>query len=800
VIYGRDISERKRLEHRLTQALEDKEAILHSISDLMVSLDAKWRFSYANAHAQTYLPADYLGRHYFDVYPHNRSSIYEQYYQQVFDTGQTVTFEAQASVSGRWLEYRVYPHRGGIVIYAQNIDERKRLAAQLERTLAQRDAFLDSISDGMVSLDANWHFSYANRYARQYLPADYLGTSYWDIFPENRGNIFHEKYQQVFDTKQPVTFEAQASVSGRWLEFRVYPYQHGIIINASSIEERRRLQAQLETSLRERDATFESITDSVTVLGKDWRYRYANSRALINRHGDNIVGASYWDIFPNSRGNIFERKFQQAFNSKEPVFFEAQSDLGGTWREFRVYPSQDGETITIYSSDVTERKQLEQQLQNALKERDATFDSITERVSVLDRDLRYVYVNKHAKKLMPESPVGKTVFELLGDDTYDKRFIRKFRQVFATGQPVQFEYVSPSDNSWRDIRVYPSVDGNTITVYSGDISERKKLEQQLQNALADKEIILNSISDMMMGLDNNWHITYVNRRVQTFLSKDVLGKHYFDVFPDNQGSIFHEKYQQVFDTQQPVTFEAQGSRSGYWLEHRVYPHQGGLVIYATDISERKKLEQDLQDALAQKDMLMKELHHRTKNNLQLVASMLALQARQLEDESAKAALKNSQSRIHTLAEIHSMLYRQDASTLDTASYLQLLAENVIDSTSQAPVRLECNLAAVDLPLEHTIALGLITNEIITNALKYAFAHANNPDADNTIWLQLEQDDSIITMTVHNNGVPLTENRSQSLGMTIIQALTEQLGGQFTIQNVAGGVLAQVVFTLSKVKG
>jgi len=503
--------------------------------------------------------------------------------------------------------------------------------------------------------------------------------------------------------------------------------------------------------------------------------------------------------------------YRAAMTSGKASYHEAiaqDAPFTGRWHGTHLRPFAKGLLVTI--KDITHRKRSEEALlaqkaysDKLLAERNAILESISDYFLILDRDWKIIYANDNIADFL-----DTTNTELIGQYFWDVSniavghpLLESYQRAMYSGHPQHIETESSyRPGQYLDVHSYPYAGG--LVIYARDISVRKILEHRLTQTLEDKEAILNSISDLMVCLDSNWCFTYANQHGQHYLPKDFLGKHYFEVYPDNQDSIFVQSYQQVLTKQQPITFEAQGSISGRWLEHRVYPYQGGIIIYATNIDERKQLEQDLQATLIQKDMLMKELHHRTTNNLQLVASMLAIQARQLTDESAKAALQNSQNRIHTLAEIHAMLYRQDASTLDTASYLKLLAENVIAANSTSAVRLECHLVPLDLPLEQTIALGLIANELITNALKHAFT---DPHENDTIGLLLEQDSSNVggnvIFIVYNNGKPLKHDQnpsptSNSLGMTIIQALSRQLDGHFELFNAPDDkVVARVCFTV-----
>ena len=165
----------------------------------------------------------------------------------------------------------------------------------------------------------------------------------------------------------------------------------------------------------------------------------------------------------------------------------------------------------------------------------------------------------------------------------------------------------------------------------------------------------------------------------------------------------------------------------YWLELTIVPIADELgnwqhfVSVQRDVTERKRAETRLQASLADKEMLLKEVHHRVKNNLQVMSSLLALQTRRLTDGSAKDALNKSRQRILAMAEVHKLLYeKSDFANFDMAPYLQQLTMMLISSMSAHEVKVVLELEPTLVNIEQAIPLGLIANELITNALKYAF--------------------------------------------------------------------------------
>jgi two-component sensor histidine kinase len=221
---------------------------------------------------------------------------------------------------------------------------------------------------------------------------------------------------------------------------------------------------------------------------------------------------------------------------------------------------------------------------------------------------------------------------------------------------------------------------------------------------------------------------------------------------------------------------------------------GGVSV---DITEQKATERALSEALAGKDVLLREVHHRVKNNLQTISSLLNMQAEVLPDVAARHALRDAQRRVHSMALIHEQMYGdKDMDEVDFGEYAKRLAHDLVESFGAAAghVRLRFALEPVSLAMDQMIPCGLILNELITNSLKYAFPRERAGE----ILVSLRcANSATVTMTVADNGVGLPPAndaaRPGSLGTRIVEILTRQLGGSLDRQS-AGGVTSTVTFT------
>jgi len=214
---------------------------------------------------------------------------------------------------------------------------------------------------------------------------------------------------------------------------------------------------------------------------------------------------------------------------------------------------------------------------------------------------------------------------------------------------------------------------------------------------------------------------------------------------------------------------------------------GMMVLSAIiDISDRKREEGRIRDALKEKDLLLGEIHHRVKNNLQVIHSLLGLQSANVEDPAVLGILRESQNRVLSMALIHQTLYQSnDFARVDFASFLDALVPNVVTSYGIDSGRFAVAVDAGDvhLPISTAIPCGLIVNELVSNTLKHAFPEGR----DGRIDIQLASNgNGGAVLSVSDDGIGLPENldpaKTESLGLQLVTLLADQIGGELSIQH------------------
>ena len=214
-------------------------------------------------------------------------------------------------------------------------------------------------------------------------------------------------------------------------------------------------------------------------------------------------------------------------------------------------------------------------------------------------------------------------------------------------------------------------------------------------------------------------------------------------------------------------------------------------LFERQMAEKELLasEQKLRQSLVEKESLLKEIHHRVKNNLQIVSSLLYLQEDYMEDAKGVEILRESQNRVKSMALIHEQLYgTADLAKIDFGRYIQGLAANLFDAYGIDPARIRLDVRADDISLgiDMAVPCGLIINELVSNALKHAFP----PDTSGTIAIAIENRDAHrMEIVVSDDGIGLdhahTQKEKKTLGLRLIDTLTAQLDGTLEIQTDPG---------------
>ena len=307
--------------------------------------------------------------------------------------------------------------------------------------------------------------------------------------------------------------------------------------------------------------------------------------------------------------------------------------------------------------------------------------------------------------------------------------------------------------------------------------------------------IIQSMREMLIVVDPELRIRHVNQAACAelkFTQEDLNGRSFEELFtadsiPDKRQlpetlAPGIECFMQTAEGEQlPVhcsAAEMRGDREA--LE--------GFVCVASNISRQKEAEERLVASLREKELLLKEVHHRVKNNLQVISSLLNLQARELEDPDTARLFQESQGRVRSMALIHEQLYRSnDLARIDFAAYVQDLVGHLKQGlgSESVPIHFCLDIEPLPLSLDLAIPCGMIVNELVSNAQKHAFPNGEAGE----ILVEFSGQSGEYRLTVADNGVGIQEElataESTSLGLKVVQALTRQIHGDLELRHDEG---------------
>jgi len=220
------------------------------------------------------------------------------------------------------------------------------------------------------------------------------------------------------------------------------------------------------------------------------------------------------------------------------------------------------------------------------------------------------------------------------------------------------------------------------------------------------------------------------------------------------------------------------------------------IVTLIDTTESKLAEEQVRSSLAEKEVLLKEIHHRVKNNLQIVSSLLDLQSDFMAGNASRLFLRDTQDRIKSMALIHQKLYQSDSlAFIDLREYVQELADSLYSSSVNDPdlISLEVDSEEILLGMDEAVPCGLIVNELISNSLKHAFPEGMAGDVS----IRCRIDDGRVVITVSDNGVGLPTGldvtNAETLGLQLVCMLTEQLRGTLSMDGEQGGASVKISF-------
>ncbi|MES2565751.1 MAG: PAS domain S-box protein [Bacteroidota bacterium] len=731
-----------------------------------------------------------------------------------------------------------------IAVIGQDTTERRLSEQKIIEQSAKLQAIFESGKQLIWTVDKNYFFtSFNNNFSDAmydvYKVKPKIENKIYRPQKTKKGIEYHnwwiKKYNEVFNTGNGIEFTTEQLDTNKKKVFRQI-FLHPILRNgkveevsciSNDVTELKYLQSESINQAAKLTSIFESSSHLIWTVDKEFKVTsfnknfsksfkiYNKATPVLNCQLHTLLPQrlqaeykSYWySIYKKVlQGNTLKLERQQ----KEP-------NGNINFKEIYLNPVRNANNeiieVACLAHDITENKQFEQRIIDQSAKLKAIFESGNHLIWTVNKNLELTsynknYYNQVKDNLVKRKAEGKKVISVL-DTILNKAkkdfWINKYKLVLK-GKPHVFVHESTVNKVvvYREIYLYPIfLNDNVVevSVIAQDITERIENENKIIEQSAKLKAIFESGDQLMWTITKDMKLTsfnqnYANSVYDFYGYYPELGKSVRSNKTTGYHNVWDEKYEMAFQGKQVEFISERLKKDNTKIIRQIllYPIKdiNNRVIEISgigfDITENKRNEEKITQSLKEKDILLKEVHHRVKNNMQVISSILNLQSSYVKDNYALNLLKECQNRIKSMAFIHESLYQtKNFESVNFSEYVTTLSKNLVHtySISTKKIKLILTLDNLFLSLDASIPCGLIINEIISNSLKYAF-----PDnRDGIIFVTLRVIKKQVKIEVGDNGIGIPESidvkNTQTLGLQLVETLVEQLNGTLNLKRKNG---------------
>jgi len=537
--------------------------------------------------------------------------------------------------------------------------------------------------------------------------------------------------------------------------------------------------------------------------------------------GNKMSSEDYASRFiPPEESGLVASEIVKALETDDPNYFatldhkiiRADGEERYITVRFGVIKDAEGRTIKTYGAnqDITERKKMEDALIRQKENYQTIFDSVPAMVWYVDVEGKVLRANKYISKLM-----GKPAEDLVGKSFYDifpaheaVKFYKDNMEVINSKKPklqiIESYTAANNEKRWAQTDKIPYLDQSGdvvgVIVFVQDITDRVKFEREVKDIEERQRRLLRESFDGVI-IHSEGKILSINQKGAEILGakspEEIVERPIIHIVHPDYHEIIKNRIKKMKSEGSSVPLMEQkflkldGEVIDVEVVATVYKHNNRLGVYAVfrDITARKKAEKRLIKSLEEKEVMLREIHHRVKNNLQVISSLLNLQSQHLRNEYDMEVFKESQNRVKSMAMIHERLYQtQDFAHINIAEHIRNLVLGLFSSyhVDQSSVKLNTNIQDLKLGIDTAIPLSLIINELVTNSIKHAFPEGQTGEINIEL---IKTDEKTYKLTISDNGIGIPEDlelqKTGTLGLQLVNNLTNQLDGTIKLDRTKG---------------
>jgi PAS domain S-box-containing protein len=582
------------------------------------------------------------------------------------------------------------------------------------------------------------------------------------------------------------------------------------------LEQRKRAEEELRRSESKYRFLYQESPSISLIIGKDGLLKDANKTALetFGYSNDEIVGKHVLEfVVPEHRQKstaILEKALRDEYTREIEVDIYAKDGSIHTilFSSGQILIHEDGSptSILVTGIDITPRKQAEEEINKLL----ATIEIAKEAINITSADGTIMYTNDAMDELFGYEKgelIGKSP-SILNAGTNPEELTKSIihtikKEGYWEGEIHNKRKDGADFMSYARISALKDENGRIIHYLSTqhDITDRKRAEEELRETRDYCENLFNYANAPIIVWNPSFTITRFNRAFEHLTghrATEVVGQQLDILFPEDKRkeamnlirrASAGERWEVV---EIPILHTDGTVKIVLWNSATLYAEDGttpsATIAQGQDITERKRVEKQIMASLREKEILLREIHHRVKNNLQIISALLNLQSKHAKDNETLEIFRESQNRIKSMALIHDQLYQfKDLAKINMAEYIQKLTTDLFYSYGVGRDRIELKLNAHDvlLGVNTAIPCGLVINELVSNSLKHAFQDRMKGE----ICIDFRSNNHAFTLIVSDSGVgfprDLDFRNTETLGLELVITLVEQLKGTIELDRSTG---------------